>query len=97
MCPKCDGFAERFRLYDKDEYLSIVRQLVQVVAEGTLELVRSDCPLEDMLQAPMPGDTIRHEFRCTRCGTTFQLWRDTYHGAARWISDAASYPDLNRW
>ena len=83
-CPKCDGFSQRFNILDPHEYQDIVRQLNEVVNQGTLLLVHASCPLQDMLNATSPGDTIFHNFQCFACGRTFQLFADTYHGGASW-------------
>jgi hypothetical protein len=69
----------------REQYLSLVSRLIQVVAEGTFSAVQFDCPLEEMFEIPMPGDCISHEFRCAECGQGFSLWADTYHGNARWL------------
>ncbi len=85
MCVKCDGFQERVNFGSVSEYLHMVRELIQVVNEGTLKLVRSDCRLEEMFETPRPGDVISHEFQCTNCGRHFTLSADTYHGGASWM------------
>jgi hypothetical protein len=83
-CPKCDGFSQRFNIGDLREYQDIVRQLIEIVNQGTFLLVHASCPLQDMLKHPLPGDTIFHELQCFACGRTFQLFADTYHGGASW-------------
>ena len=83
-CPKCDGFSQRFNILSLREYEDIVRQLIEVVNQGTFLLVHADCPLQDMLNSPLPGDIIFHNFQCFACGRTFQLFADTYHGNASW-------------
>lgn len=85
MCSKCDRFQERLNFSSLSEYLHIVRELIQVVKEGTLTLTRADCRLEEMFETPMPGDVICHEFQCTNCGRRFTLSADTYHGSASWM------------
>lgn len=83
-CSKCDGFAERFNIGSLREYLDIVRQLIEIVNQGTFFLVRASCPLQDMFNTPMPGDIISHDFRCLMCEREFRLSADTYHGGASW-------------
>lgn len=87
MCLKCDGFAERIYPASPREYLDMVRQLIKIVNEGTFLLVHASCPLEEMFNTPMPGDVVSHDFQCTTCGRSFQLYADTYHGGAGWIPD----------
>ncbi|HWS17257.1 MAG TPA: hypothetical protein VN223_04550 [Candidatus Elarobacter sp.] len=38
-CPKCDGFTERVNFASPGEYLDTVRQLVEVVNQGSFLLV----------------------------------------------------------
>lgn len=85
MCSRCDRFQERINYLGHDDYLNLVRQMIQVVAEGTFSIVSADFPLEEMFETPMPGDCVAHEFRCVECGQGFSLWADTYHGHARWF------------
>ena len=40
-CPKCDGFSQRFNILDGSEYQNIVRQLIEIVSQGTFLLVRA--------------------------------------------------------
>jgi hypothetical protein len=86
-CSKCDGFTERLNFSTLREYQDIVRQLIQIVSEGTFLLVHADCPLQDMFNSPLPGDCITHDFQCTGCGRAFQLFADTYHGNANWTKE----------
>ena len=85
MCVKCDGFKERLNFPTPREYRVIAGQLIDVVNQGTFWLVHADCPLEEILEEPyLPGDLVRHDFQCTTCGHSFQLFADTYHGNAHW-------------
>jgi len=84
-CSLCDGFSQRFNILSLREYQNIIRQLIEVVNQGTLLLVNASCPIEDMLlKDPLPGDAIFHNFRCFACGRAFQLFADTYHGGGSW-------------
>ena len=83
-CLKCGGFSERLNIGSLGEYQDIVRQIIEVVNQGTFSLVRADCPLQDVFNTPLPGDCIFHDFRCTACGRAFHLFADTYHGHASW-------------
>ena len=86
-CTKCDGFAQRFNIATIREYRDVVRQLMEIVNEGTFLLVYASCPLQEVFQvfqAAMPGDSIHHDFRCFACGRTFHLGADIYHGHASW-------------
>jgi hypothetical protein len=83
-CPKCDGFSQRFNIGSLREYRDLVRQLIEIVNQGTFFLTRASCPLQDVFNTPMPGDSIHHEFQCLMCGRAFHLGADTYHGHASW-------------
>jgi len=83
-CSRCDGLAQRFNIGTPYEYQSLVRQLIEVVNQGTFLLVEASCPLRDVLQPIWPGDAISHKFKCFACGRTFELFADTYHGNASW-------------
>ena len=90
-CPMCDGFSERFNIPTLREYQDFVRQLIEIVSQGTLLLVHADCPLQDMLNGPFPRDSSSHDFQCFACGRTFHLSADTYHGHATWtVGDLAT-------
>jgi hypothetical protein len=67
-CPKCDGFTERVNFATPGEYLDTVRQLVEVVNQGSFLLVFASCPLQDMFNTPIPGDCIFHLFNAPRAG-----------------------------
>jgi len=83
-CPKCDGFSKRFNIGGLREYREIVRQLIEAVTQGTFFLVHASCPLQDVFNAPIPGDIVSHDFQCLMCGRAFHLGADTYHGNASW-------------
>ena len=91
-CPKCDGFSQRFNIGSLREYRDIVRQLIEIVNQGTFFLMRASCPLQDVFNTPVPGDTILHDFQCTACGRAFLLGADTYHGNASWTVGESPKP-----
>lgn len=66
------------------EYQDIVRQLIEIVNQGTFLISRADCRLEEILEPTWPGDTLGHEFECFACGRKFRLSADTYHGHVEW-------------
>jgi hypothetical protein len=83
-CATCDGFSEAINFDSPQDYLDIVRQLMQIVGEGTLLMVHADCPLKEMFTLPWQSNCIRHDFQCTLCGRFFELIADTHHGRAGW-------------
>jgi hypothetical protein len=83
-CPKCDGFTQRFNIGSLREYLDFIRQLIEIVNKATFFLARASCPLPDMFNTPVPGDTISHDFQCLMCGRSFHLFADTDRGNASW-------------
>jgi hypothetical protein len=84
MCAKCDGFAEKLNFQHHYEYRDMVRQLIDIVDEGTFSLFKATYPLEDVSKSPFPGDSIAHEFQCTARGRKFRLSADTYHARSSW-------------
>jgi hypothetical protein len=92
QCSRCDGFLQKFNISSIHEYRDIVRQLIEVVNEGTFFLVHASCPLQDVFNTPMPGDIISHDFQCLMCGRAFHLGADTYHGSASWKVGDLSKP-----
>lgn len=52
-CPKCDGFSARFNIGTLREYRDIVRQLIEIVNEGTFWLVRRQVGLDVSHHAPV--------------------------------------------
>src|SRR3954469_16876887 len=82
MCSRCDGFVERKRIGSGYEYRDLVRQILAIVAQGTLRLVGGTCPLEDVPTCKQwPDDYIHHVLECTSCSRRFQLSVETYHGS----------------
>jgi len=91
MCPKCQGFAERVTVRSPHEYYDLVRQIEQVVSDGTLALVAGSCKLAEIRRGtPWPADYIEHTFRCVACEQKFQLAVKTYHGSGGDWSRATS-------
>jgi len=82
MCPRCQGFGDRVQIEHPYECYDLVRQIEQVVSEGTLAPVAVNCRLADLRAGtPWPQDCIRHTFRCTNCGQMFRLAVETHHGS----------------
>lgn len=67
------------------DYQEIACQLIEVVEQGTFELIHAGCPLQDLFASTWPSDMIRHVFKCARCGREYELSADTYHGNASWM------------
>jgi hypothetical protein len=66
------------------EYLELARRLLGLVNDGVFVMTASTCPLQDLSNPQWPADTVEHNFQCTACGRSFQLFADTYHGHAGW-------------
>ena len=82
MCSRCDGFLERRRVNSPYEYRDLVRQIREIVKEGTFRVVRGTCTLESILTTDdLPEPLIEHVFECTTCLRRFQLAVETYHGS----------------
>jgi len=82
MCPNCIGFGERIRINTPYEYFDIIKQIKEVIAQGTIKLVDGTCPLDEISPNKLwTEDRITHIFQCTACDQSFQLSVDTYHGS----------------
>jgi hypothetical protein len=76
-CAKCADFLSRRTFPMPDDYLAFVGTLIEAVKRGDFQLIKADCPLEEVLKTPTPEDSIVHEFRCAGCGA---LYANTYNG-----------------
>ena len=83
-CAKCDEFHAGLSTDKPREYLELARRLLGLVNQGVFVVTEGSCPLQDLFSAEWPADTVEHNFQCTACGRTFQLFADTYHGHAGW-------------
>jgi hypothetical protein len=83
-CTQCDGFMESISIDKPREYLEFARRLLDSINDGTITLAQSTCPLEDLFKADWPNDIVEHNFECSACGRSFQLFADTFHGHAGW-------------
>jgi hypothetical protein len=82
MCSRCDGFLERRRVNSLYEYRDLVRQILEVVQQGTFRLASGSCPLEDILTCSIwPSDMVTHILECTTCSRRFRLSVETFHGS----------------
>lgn len=66
------------------EYLGLARHLLNLVSDGVFFLTESTCLLEDLFNPQWPNDVVEHNFECTLCGRSFQLFADTFHGHCGW-------------
>ena len=71
------------RIDDPACYRVLVRQLIEGIRSGHLEMQSGTCPLEALLDegSAWPEDIVSHYFCCTQCGQRFVLSVDTYHGS----------------
>ena len=83
-CPQCEGLMESLSFDKPREYLELARRLLNAVNDGRLIITESTCPLQDVFNPSWPGEVVEHDFECSSCGRTFQLFADTYHGHAGW-------------
>ncbi len=82
MCYKCDGFSETIEIKHPYELFNLVEQLKEVINEGTMRILESNCNLDDIRKnSPFPEDVIYHVFQCTDCNLKFSLCVETYHGS----------------
>ena len=83
-CPRCKEFLAGRTIDKPREYLELAYCLLRLVNEGVFITTQSTCPLPDLFKPQWPADTVEHNFECTICGRTFQLFADTYNGHAAW-------------
>jgi hypothetical protein len=86
-CKRCIGFAERRNFVSQRQYCDHVRQLIEIVEQGTFRIVWQSCSLEEALTPAEVGDLIGHDFECTQCGRRFHLSADNFHGGGGWDFD----------
>lgn len=83
-CPKCDEFLVGRTIEKPREYLELAYRLLGLLNEGVFVATESTCPLQDLFKPEWPASVVEHNFQCSACGRSFQLFADTYHGHAAW-------------
>jgi hypothetical protein len=83
-CSQCEEFQDGLSFVKPRDYLEFVRRVLKVVERGSLELLESTCPLQDLFKDEWPADIVEHNLECAACGRKFQLFADTYRGHAGW-------------
>jgi hypothetical protein len=83
-CTQCDGLVESLSFEKPREYLELARRLLHAVNDGKLSVIESTCPLQELFSDDWPANQVEHDFECSACGRTFQLFADTYLGHAGW-------------
>ena len=81
---QCDEFQVGLSFVKPRDYLEFVLRVLKVVEVGSLELLESTCPLQDLFKDEWPADIVEHNLECAACGRKFQLFADTYRGNAGW-------------
>jgi len=72
----------RRRVNSPYDYRDLVRQILEIIEQGTFRVASGTCPVEEILAGkPWPGDYIAHVLECTTCSRRFQLSVETYHGS----------------
>jgi hypothetical protein len=84
FCPHCEQLKDSLCFDKPREYLELARQLLNSVNEGALTVKECTCPLQDLFNPEWPSEEVEHNFECTACGRTYQLFADTFHGRAGW-------------
>jgi hypothetical protein len=84
-CANCDRIIGRHDFVSPYEYKEFLRCLIETVREGVLFPVGNGRSLENFFRPSWPeADLVARFFGCTRCGRTYQLSVDSFHGNARW-------------
>jgi hypothetical protein len=95
LCAQCADFSNSRSFKAPEGYLDFVRKLIEAVKNRSFVLIHADCPLEEMFNTPMPGDSIVHQFRCAACGRTYELYVNTWNGRNWWKSK--QWPEQSVW
>ena len=83
-CSQCEEFQDGLSFVKPRDSLEFVLRVLMVVEVGSLELLESTCPLQDLFKDEWPADIVEHNLECAACGRKFQLFADTYRGNAGW-------------
>ena len=83
-CAQCEEFQDGLSFVKPRDYLEFVLRVLKAVEVGSLELLESTCPLQDLFKDEWPADIVEHNLECAACGRKFQLFADTYRGNAGW-------------
>lgn len=83
-CSQCEEFQDGLSFVKPRDYLEFVLRVLKAVELGSLELLESTCPLQDLFKDEWPADIVEHNLECAACGRKFQLFADTYRGNAGW-------------
>jgi len=83
-CSQCEEFQDGLSFVNPRDYLEFVLRVLKAVELGSLELLESTCPLQDLFKDEWPADIVEHNLECAACGRKFQLFADTYRGNAGW-------------
>lgn len=83
-CSQCEEFQDGLSFVKPRDYLEFVLRVLKAVEVGSLELLESTCPLQDLFKDEWPADIVEHNLECAACGRKFQLFADTYRGNAGW-------------
>jgi len=83
-CSQCEEFQDGLSFVKPRDYLEFVLRVLKSVEVGSLELLESTCPLQDLFKDEWPADIVEHNLECAACGRKFQLFADTYRGNAGW-------------
>ena len=89
MCEQCEGLSERFNIGSALRYRELAAQLIAMLGRKSLVVLSEDGgSLEEVATGKIwPSDVISHKLQCTKCGQTFSLYADTYHGHGGWSAD----------
>jgi hypothetical protein len=84
MCLKCLRFTRRRAINTWPEMCALAERIRSAISTGTLELIESNRPLEEI--RPESPDIYKYfvALRCPRCRREFQLSGDLYYNPCTW-------------
>jgi hypothetical protein len=79
-CATCDSLMDSIRIDSPSRLGEVASSLLPYLRQGTLEQVSGDASLDEIAQGQW-GDLVAMAFRCTTCGSLYELVVETYHGS----------------
>lgn len=82
MCDNCDDIILRKSFCSKEDYLSCLKYISEILSTGKFELVSATCNLDKVLNESgrWSRDDFFHIVRCKKCGSLFKAYANTYRG-----------------
>jgi len=88
MCDLCEAFDTEIAIHGPAQLRRIAKKLQDAVRSGVFhattpepsDILGAQTPFSELVLDGVLPDHIDYDFRCNRCGATFSLSVETYHG-----------------